>query len=138
MKKLWEINILRAILVFICTTVLVYESSRFYLLNGGMLWIAIFTFGVYFLFFVAPYIGIFIVSKQIYPKKTLVCMIILVVLHTFMVASYTDPYIYLDEGGVNQESANQFLRFLAIFSGILLVVIYGLKLSEGRRDDVGR
>lgn len=68
MKKLWNYNGVRLVLVFILTTVLVYESAYLYLMNGGMFWLAILSFGLYLLFFLLPFSGIFIVQKKVALK----------------------------------------------------------------------
>lgn len=49
-----------------------------------------------------------------------------------MIVLYTDPYIYLDEGGISEAKFSQLFRWLAIISGILLVIIYGWKFRETR------
>lgn len=75
LKKIWEMTAVRAVLVLISTIILIYGSSTFYLWNGGMFWFVILTYGVYLLFFIAPYIGVFTVSKKVNPRKTIVFFI---------------------------------------------------------------
>ncbi|MBC1373815.1 hypothetical protein HB847_15795 [Listeria booriae] len=132
LKKIWEMTAVRAVLVLIFTIILIYGSSTFYLWNGGMFWFVILTYGVYLLFFIVPYIGVFTVSKKVNPRKTIVFLMLLVSLHTVLVAGYTDLYIYTDEGGVSKVAADPFLRFSSILSGVLLLVFYSLRLFEGR------
>ncbi|MGJ8730976.1 hypothetical protein ACRW9N_10955 [Listeria aquatica] len=132
MKKLWNYNGVRLVLVFILTTVLVYESAHLYLMNGGMFWFAILSFGLYLLFFLLPYGGLFVIQKKRRSKFWLIFILVLVLLHTAIIALYTDPYIYLDEGGISKAKFSQLFRWLAIISGILLVIIYGWKFRETR------
>lgn len=75
LKKIWEMTAVRAVLVLIFTIILIYGSSTFYLWNGGMFWFVILIYGVYLLFFIAPYIGVFTVSKKVNPRKTIVFFI---------------------------------------------------------------
>lgn len=63
-KKIWEMTAVRAVLVLVLTMILIYGLSTFYLMNGGMFWFVILTYGVYLLFFIVPYIGVFTVSKK--------------------------------------------------------------------------
>ncbi len=132
MKKIWNYNSVRIVVVFVLTTILVYESGYLYLMNGAMFWFAILSFGLYILFFLLPYSGIFIVQKKWSSKFGLIFIIVLILLHTGMIALYTDPYIYLDEGGVSKAKFNQLFRWISIISGVLLLIIYGWKFRETR------
>ncbi|WP_430535668.1 hypothetical protein [Listeria rocourtiae] len=135
-KKIWETTAVRALLVLLLTTILIYGLSSFYLMNGGMFWFVILTYGTYLLFFIVPFIGVFTVSKHVNPRKTIVFLILLVILHTLLIAGYTDIYIYTDEGGVSKIAVHPFLRVSSILSGVLLLIFYGLRLLEGSDSEV--
>lgn len=132
-KKIWEMTAVRAVLVLVLTMILIYGSSTFYLMNGGMFWFVILTYGVYLLFFIVPYIGVFTVSKKVNPRKTIIFLMLLIGIHTLLIAGYTDLYIYTDEGGVSKVVADPFLRFSSILSGVLLLAFYSMRLFEGSR-----
>ncbi|EUJ16513.1 hypothetical protein MAQA_16021 [Listeria aquatica FSL S10-1188] len=71
-------------------------------------------------------------KKKWRSKSGLIFILVLILIHTAMIVLYTDPYIYLDEGGISEAKFSQLFRWLAIISGILLVIIYGWKFRETR------
>lgn len=123
------------LIIFVLTLVAVWESMQLNLFNGGLFWLAIITFGFYLLFFLLPFGGLIVplTNEPLLRRVTSGVMIVVIGVHGWLLYSYTDSKVYLDEGGVQTALVNQTMRWSAIGACCLLILIYMVYLFKRRR-----
>ena len=122
MKK-WQ-RFLQATGLLILTLIMVRESALFYLTNGAAFWLVILSFGLYLLLFILPFIQVFLpfIKPNIRPWLTVIALGFSLG-HGLLIWQYQLPYIYLDEGGVGKATFSQGVRWLALASAAVLLLI---------------
>ncbi|WP_407880615.1 hypothetical protein [Furfurilactobacillus entadae] len=112
------------------------QMGRFYLFNGAYFWYVLLSFGLYLLLFIVP-LGA--VSLSFQTASTLkrqaglnYCVIGFTLLWVVMLAMKTDPFVYLDEGGVAKKSVNLVWKNLALAGMIVNFILQASYLLSSK------
>jgi hypothetical protein len=123
------------VLIFGLITVVVSQAVQFYLFNGSFFWFALFSFGIYLLYFLFPYLSLLI----FWQPTTFLSKIGIGFLGVWTIfISYASPIIYLDEGGVSYREANIQLKILSVILGVALYLYLTLTQTLLVRSEVAQ